>query len=278
MVRKFQKRASLLALLLCLTPNAFAWTDFGHRTIAEIANMNLTPEARAEVKRLLGTMSIGEASVWADNVRRDRPNTGPWHYKDFFFRPDRKRTANKPGEENAVWAIRKYSAILADRSQSDAVRSEALKWVLHFVGDIHQPLHAVSRETDALPKGDRGGNDFKILAPREMSNMQRPPTNLHALWDLGCGLFTGEGSPVQVAQTIEAAVPFAGLRGGRNLNPEDWAKESFGFAKSSSYSTEEGKEPTPEYLRASRQIITRRVAIAGYRLAQTLNKSLKPAR
>jgi S1/P1 Nuclease len=182
-------RTLFLSLLLTVSASSFGWNDVGHKTIVAIANARLSPEVRAEVTRLLAGMSLAEASVWADNVRRDRPATGPWHYKDTFFRRDGKPVKGKPGEENAVWAIRKFSAILGDKTKSDAERGEALRWVLHFVGDIHQPLHAVSFESDALTDGDAGGNRYKILAPSELKDMARPPENLHSLWDLGAGAF-----------------------------------------------------------------------------------------
>jgi S1/P1 Nuclease len=271
-------RTLFLSLLLMVSASSFGWNDVGHRTIVAIANARLTPEVRAEVTRLLAGMSLAEASVWADNVRRDRPATGPWHYKDTFFRRDGKPVKGKPGEENAVWAIRKFTAILGDKTKSDAERGEALRWVLHFVGDIHQPLHAVSFESDALADGDAGGNRYKILAPTELKDMARPPENLHSLWDLGAGTFRPGTSPDLLAQVISAALPAKKLKGSGDLNPDHWAKESFTAAKDVAYQTPDGAEPSAEYLANSRQTVVRRAALSGYRLAELLNRTLGASR
>jgi len=267
-------RTFLLTALAGLSAVASAWNDVGHRTIAAIANDHLTPSVRAEVERLLAGTSIQDGAVWADDVRRDRPNTGPWHYKDQYFRDDRRRVRNQPGLENAVWAIKRFTAVLADRMKSDAERGEALRWVLHFVGDIHQPLHAASRESVALPDGDRGGNSFRVGIAGQFSRMPRPPENLHALWDLGAGLFLPGTSPVQLSQTIQAALPIKSLRGVGDSSPDDWQRESFDIAKNFVYSTPENVPPSSEYLRESRERAIRRAALAGYRLAEVLNKAL----
>jgi hypothetical protein len=267
-------RTFLLTALAGLSAVASAWNDVGHRTIAAIANDHLTPAVRAEVERLLAGTSIQDGAVWADDVRRDRPNTGPWHYKDQYFRDDRRRVRNQPGLENAVWAIKRFTAVLADRTKSDAERGEALRWVLHFVGDIHQPLHAASRESVALPDGDRGGNSFRVGIAGQFSRMPRPPENLHALWDLGAGLFLPGTSPVQLSQTIQAALPIKSLRGVGDSSPDDWQRESFDIAKNFVYSTPENVPPSSEYLRESRERAIRRAALAGYRLAEVLNKAL----
>ena len=271
-------RTLVLGVLLTAVTPAFAWNEVGHRTIAAIAESRLSPTVKADVTRLLAGMSFGEASVWADNVRRDRPTTGPWHYKDTFFRRDGKPVKGKPGEENAVWAIRKFTAVLADKSKSDAERGEALRWIVHFVGDIHQPLHAVSFESDALPDGDAGGNRYKVLAPAELRNVPRPPENLHSLWDLGAGAFRTGTSPEALAQVIAAALPAKKLKGSGDLNPDLWAKESFNAAKDVAYQTPEGAEPSADYLATSRQTVVRRVALAGYRLAELLNRTLGTSR
>jgi hypothetical protein len=271
-------RTLVLGVLLSVGSTAFGWNDVGHRTIAAIADAKLSPSVKAEVTRLLAGMTIGEASVWADNVRRDRPTTGPWHYKDTFFRRDGKPVKGKPGEENAVWAIRRFTAILGDRTKSDAERGEALKWVLHFVGDIHQPLHAVSFESDVLSDGDAGGNRFKIRPPTELKDIPRPPDNLHSLWDLGAGAFRPGTSPDALAQVIAAALPAKKLKGSGDLNPDHWAKESFNAAKDVAYQTPEAVEPSAEYLSTSRQTVVRRAALAGYRLAELLNRTLGTSR
>ena len=284
------KRSLSALALLCIPILSSAWIDTGHMVVAAIAQKGLKPSVKAEVDRLL--MIGGDAkntdfittSPWADDIRRQRPNTGPWHYIDFHFRADGKPSANKPDDENAVWAIEKFSAVLQDKKNSDADRSEALRFLIHFVGDIHQPLHATARDTDANPKGDKGGNDFRITAPSVFSSDSRPPRNLHSFWDFAGGLYHGEQRPLsaegkayidQLAATVEARYPRKSLREAGDLKPEDWASESFAIAKEVVYATPEGGTPSDEYVKKAQEVSGKRLALAGYRLSALLNKLMK---
>ena len=266
------------------TALAGAWNATGHMVIAAIAQANLSPVARAETERLLkidatrpGSDDFVTVASWADEIRNDRKETGPWHYKDFFFRSDGKPAVNKPEPINAVSKIEEFTKVLADRSRPDAERAEALRFLIHLVGDVHQPLHATARETDALPKGDRGGNSFLILPP---DGAERGPKNLHSLWDGGAGLLqsypreTGRAVAVAQGRALMAALPKSSFPDESQMNPDKWAEESFAEAKAQVYSTEEGAMPSAEYLERSRALVARKLALAGYRLADLLNRSL----
>jgi hypothetical protein len=287
-MKPFRRLATILASVACAS--AHAWNDTGHMVIAAIAHRNLTPSAHSEAERLLKvggterTRDFFTASVWADDVRPEMRETGPWHFINFFFRADGKRPQGKPEPENAPVAIARFSAILADRARPDAERADALRFVLHFVGDIHQPLHSVARESEAHPKGDRGGNDFKIKPPRSFSYLDRPPTNLHWLWDSGAGLFDSIPRPLSAegrrrveaqADTLIAALPERTFRNVREQDPMRWARESFETAKRVSYALPEDSEPSDQYLRAARAAAAQRATLAGYRLADLLNRTLR---
>jgi len=283
------KRTLPLFALIGLTVLSQAWIDTGHMLVATIALRGLKPKVQAEADRLL---QIGAdpknadfitTSPWADDIRRQRPETGPWHYIDYHFRSDGKPDANKPDAENAVWAISKFSAILKDKSQPDAARSEALRFLIHFVGDIHQPLHATARDTDEHPAGDKGGNDFRITAPSVFNGINRPPRNLHAFWDFGGGLFQGEQRPLSaesktriddLATKLTTEYPAKSLRGVNDMNPDDWAKESFELSKTVVYNLQEGSTPSDDYVKKAQDVCGRRIALAGYRLAKLLNQLL----
>jgi len=282
-----------IAVLAVLTIAAAsqAWNAIGHMVIAAIAYKNLTPNVKAECDRLLKVNPDERATdfvstgPWADDVRNQRRETGPWHYIDFHFRADGKSAAGKPDAENVVWAINKFSAILKDQSKPDADRAEALRFLIHFVGDIHQPLHATARETDEHPTGDKGGNDFHIEAPDSFGNQNRGPRNLHSLWDSGAGLLTadarrpltadGTAKVETLASEIASKQPEKSFKAAHDLNPEHWAQESFGFDKSFVYSLPENSKPTDEYIKKAEDIASQRVALAGYRLANLLNDLLK---
>lgn len=277
-MRNFGKAwTSLLALgILAATQ---AWNGVGHQVIATVAYSKLSAKARKEADRLLAASTDGSPSFvisanWADEHRT--PTTGPWHYEDHHFRLDGKPDSNKPDQENAVWAIRRFSAVLADKSQSDAVRGQALRYLIHFVGDIHQPLHAATLDTEMHPDGDRGGNDFHIAAPDSLSG-GRPPKNLHALWDMGGGLFLSHsrepdaGQVSELAKSIEGTFNARHLHGLAKTDPETWALESFSDAKQTAYALAPNSVPSDEYLTKARKLSAERAARAGYRLATLLN-------
>jgi len=266
----------------------YAWNETGHMVIAALAKSKLSKKANAEADRLLkatgsGTMAdFIQTSTWADETRT--PQNGPWHYEDHYFRADGKPSANGPDAENAVWAIDKFTKVLADKSRPDAERAEALRYLIHFVGDIHQPLHATARETDAHPKGDRGGNDFPIDGMAAFPTLSRPPRNLHSLWDMGCGLFmydpnsrTPEGQArIQAFATdLTKQFPKKKLKNAGDRNAEHWSLESFAVCRTQVYSTPENAAPSTVYLEAGRKLSQQRAAYAGYRLADLLNRTLK---
>lgn len=281
-------RASVVIGLLSVNSWALAWNATGHMVIAAIARREMTPFAVSEADRLLkigGTETTNEfltASVWADDTRT--PETGPWHYINLHFRTDRQKTDNKPDPENAVVAIERFRKVLGDRSKLDAERADALRYILHFVGDLHQPLHAVARDSDENPKGDRGGNAFKIQPPAAMASTPRPPTNLHALWDSGVGLFpfidrplnSADRSRVEIqAQSLRASLPPESMPTVNDLNPMNWAKEGLEAAKRTVYDLREGTVPSQEYVQNGQTLSAKRATLAGYRLAMILNEALR---
>lgn len=286
---KLPLRIGLAAGLLAAASACFAWIDTGHMLVADIARMNLKPAVRDKIDALLKiggdakTQDMLGAACWADDVRRERRDTGPWHYIDQYFRLDGKPVINKPDVENVVWALNKFEPILKDKTRSAAERAEALRWILHFVGDIHQPLHCVSLETDAMPKGDKGGNDFHILPPTSMADMTRPITNLHTLWDFACGMYRGTERPLTpqtkssldvLASALMKKFPEKSLRETRILDPKKWAAEGLAVAKSDVYNLPMNTAPTEAYISKGIEICGRRITLAGYRLARLLNSLL----
>jgi len=286
-------RAVLVSACLATAVSAFGWVDTGHMVVASIAYEHLTPTAKAEAERLLkigGTDRTNDfisAACWADDIRRDRRETAPWHFIDIHFRQDGKPDTNKPDAENVVWAIDKFEKVLADKSAPDADRADALRFLLHFVGDVHQPLHATSRDTDTLPNGDAGGNRFRIEPPDIYANDSRPPRNLHIIWDLACGFLSeskmdfrplttdGRDQMKKLGDEAQEAYPMKSLPQARNLDPNVWANESFEQDVKFVYSLPEGSKPSDAYLAQGQKICEKRLALAGYRLSEVLNKILK---
>ena len=165
-----------LALALFAAP-VFAWGAQGHRLVGALAEAELTPAARADVAKLLAgepEPSLAGIANWADELRsNDRElarKSARWHFVNIGESDCQYEAARDcRGDDCVVEAIRKQAAILADPAQSIAARRDALKFVVHFVGDIHQPLHAGHAH-------DRGGNDVQV-------NEDGTGRNLHSLWD-----------------------------------------------------------------------------------------------
>lgn len=289
MIETKATKIALVAALAVVAASAHAWNAVGHMVIAAVADRELTPEVRAEVARLAKIGASPEnadpygAAVWADDVRRDRPESAPWHYASLYFRKDGKPVKGKPADENVIVAIRRFSAVLADRAKPDAERAEALRWVMHFVGDVHQPLHAVTFESDAHAEGDRGGNAYALLPAKRFGDPERAPHQMHSLWDLGVGLFpsiprplTPETSAIvrRQADTLIAALPPETFPERAEADPAKWAEESHALAVDVAYSVPEGTEPTEAYLAKGENVAARRATLAGYRLADLLNRLL----
>lgn len=169
-----------LALAFLVVPqDAFAWGRLGHRLVAALAWDDLTPQARAQIATLLEgetDPTLPGIASWADELRDNDPQLGKrtakWHYvniaEDDCHYDAARHCANG---DCVVEAIRAQTAILSDAKRSKAERLQALKFVVHFIGDVHQPLHAGYGR-------DKGGNDFQV-------NLDGRGTNLHSLWDSG---------------------------------------------------------------------------------------------
>ena len=164
--------ASLAAAALFASP-AFAWGKTGHRVVAEVATHYLTPEAEAAVKDLLGPESLAETADWPDFMRSNpdefwRREASPWHYvtipKDKLY-----NDVGAPPEGDAVTALAHFREMALDESQPLEQRQLALRFIVHIVGDLQQPLHAGNGT-------DRGGNFFTCYFFEEL-------TNLHEVWD-----------------------------------------------------------------------------------------------
>ncbi len=273
---------------LALAASSFGWIDTGHMVIASIGEGRLDAAAWDECTRLLKVGGTDKAKdflssgCWADDTKTKE--NGPWHYIDIPYRPDGKPPTTKPDEQNVVWAINHFSDILKNKKNPDADRADALRYLIHFVADIHQPLHGTQLESDEFPQGDRGGNSIKIKTGELFKSMERPPTNLHFLWDMGCGIFMPGDFPRPLTAESEGKIRIQGLDLTakypptqfndqiKDLDPMNWAKESYATAKNFVYTIRTGGEIDLLYITSGKTIAGQRAALAGYRLAALLNK------
>ena len=266
---KLTNAALSLVLLAGISPaGALAWGNDGHKIVCEIAFQNLTPEAKLMTDGLVrgsGYQSFSESCTWADKVRRDRRETAGWHFVN--VPPDQRAVAfNRdcgPPRRCAIWAIRGSHQTLANRSSSPKKRREALFFVSHFVGDIHQPLH-VSHSRD------RGGNSLNV-------NFLGRKTNLHTVWDSRILVAAGFRSRGGVARLLRIT-PWQ-RRGWSTYDLVGWANESLFRARRFAYRDVGGREIKTghqlggTYLRRRKGVVGLGLQQGGVRLAFLLNEA-----
>jgi hypothetical protein len=272
--------ALLLMAALLVPQTARAWNDTGHMLVAEIAYQRLSPSAKARVEALVAIQAEPEnstfvtASCWADDLKRyDVHAYDTWHYIDMPFSPDNTPLPPLPKDENVVWAMKQCISTLHNPRVPDVEKARMLRFLIHFVGDVHQPLHCVSRYTQQHPSGDRGGNDFKLQGIPGV-------TNLHAYWDDGIGLFTHVARPLAaddttlktLADAIVADFPPDSLPEWKDSTFTDWVSEGENLARTLCYDLPENAPPPADYIARARPAARKRIALAGYRLADLLNQ------
>ncbi len=274
------------AILLFTTGASQAWGPEGHAIVADMAQQHLDPAAAAAVAALLqqeGLNRLDEISSWADANRKTMPGTGSWHYVDIPLAADDYVAARDcPAGDCVVARIDHYAQVLADRSATPRARLEALKWVVHLVADIHQPLHA---EDD----NDKGGNTVQVQFFGRGSN-------LHAVWDGGIirqalGLVPGpnysfDHAVVQSdAMKLDAAITPAQREAWTPSGPLSalgeeaigWADESHRLAQQVAYTDlakPSGEAWSQRYQLKAWPVVETRLQQAGVRLAAVLNEAL----
>ena len=271
--RGMTRRLLAFALLLAVASPAFAWGRLGHRLVADLAQDELTPKTRAAVDRLLAgepDPTLAGIANWADQLRGSDPDLGKrsskWHYADIAENgcADYEPPRDCPNGDCVIEAIRAQTAILADASQPIEARRQALKFVVHFIGDAHQPLHAGFAR-------DKGGNTVQVRIP--VAGGGDKGGNLHSLWDSGLIEYTGLDEPAYLARL--RALPLA-VDVPKTVLPPDspaWAQQSCRIAtKPGVYPASPTIDAT--YVATWTPLIDEQLRRAGTHLAQVLNAAL----
>lgn len=275
------KRLLPALILLAVAAPAFGWSKQGHQLVGSLAESDLTPTARAEVARLLAgepDPTLAGVSTWADEMRAESrrganalgERSTRWHYVNF---PDKgcQYDAGRdcPDGNCVIGAITAQAAILADERRSDEDRRNALKFVVHFVGDAHQPMHAGLAS-------DRGGNNFQ-LNYRGKGAPEGQGTNLHGTWDYWLLQSAGLDNAAYLDKLRQQ--PLARDTSFGVASPAlEWTMESCALIASEAiYPSTRRRNITDDYLDKHRPTAERRVRQAGARLAALLNGALDPA-
>lgn len=249
--------------LLMATP-VQAWSAFGHRLVGLLAQEQLSPQARAEVDALLALepgVDLGTIAAWADEVR-DQPEyrfTAPFHYVNFRDGScDYVPARDCANGDCIIGALERYTRVLGDAARPSAERLEALKFLVHFTGDVHQPMHAGNRD-------DRGGNRFQVRVAGEGSN-------LHAVWDYH--LLQSAG--LKMKPYRERLAPQVAAIEVEPMDFVMWAESSCALLEASAiYPARPGRLPAG-YLDTHRPLAEARVVLAAARLAALIERTLVP--
>lgn len=275
LARRRLGRAGWIALLLAaltvvvLPRSAWAWGRNGHRAATRLAESRLTPEARAIIRDLLEPgESLADASTWADENSRSIPGSGAWHFVNVPITAGSYSSSRDcRGGACVVGKLAEFRKILADPTAPKARRRMALRYVVHLVEDVHQPMHVGDRR-------DRGGNALQLQFFRDEF------TNLHQVWDSGL-LRQGFRNEREVTDALFNLARKPEAQKWLGGTAEDWANESLEAARQaymipgSRSQLQSGARLGREYQDANLPVAVERLARAGMRLSEVLNHDLK---
>jgi nuclease S1 len=259
--------------LFAVAAPALAWGPEGHSIVAEIAQRHLTPAAASQVRDILGNnASLASISSWADDYRALHIETSRWHFVDIPVEADDYDEARDcaPSSEGdcVIHALARNLRDLTSAESTPSQRQQALKFIVHFVGDVNQPLHTV--------KELQGYNQMAVCYFSSPAKNDCVATNLHTVWDVGLirSIFYGWGGYVDYLEnqwipSQDSAALSAGT-------PVDWALEAHKAAREIAVAgVNMNDQLGADYLAAVRPTLDRQLAVAGLRLAAMLNQALE---
>ncbi|MCR8560308.1 S1/P1 nuclease [Mucilaginibacter sp. BJC16-A38] len=246
---------------LCLIGTSIAlisWGFKGHRAVATIAQKHLTSNTAYVVSAYLKGESMAEVATWADENKSS--TTAPWHFLNLPLGLTHEQFVKfvSESDNNVYTAILKTEASLKDKSLAPDQKNEALKYLIHLVGDAHQPMH-ISR------KEDKGGNTIQV-------RFDNKGTNLHSLWD--SKLIDHEGlTEAEMVRTYDVATA-AEIRQWQADSPMEWIWESYQVSSELYAQVKTGQDIDDAYYQKYIPVIRKRINQAGIRLAGELNRLL----
>ena len=237
--------------------------------MACFSKIAITPDIRRSNK--LSTLySAYNAELQSNLIPFQNQAIRNWHFINFRFDPENRACDFIKRHDNVVWAINLLIQSY-NHASNDTGKALVLSSLLHYVADIHQPLHTIARDRDAGTGclSDLGGNRFCISEPRN-NGVCRSNKNLHAYWDRNAGAWTKGNNLSKYVKQLKSATKKIDLAED-SLDPYEWAKESWSYAEFA-YGTPEGKEPGRAYRAEAQKIIMNRMVLAAVRLKLLIEK------
>lgn len=291
----------VVVIAVCwMNRRAEAWGPEGHGIIGVIAEHYLTPNTREQLEELLDEQRIcdPEISCWPDIIRGTEeydeiyPNNGKWHYIDWdvSLRYSKEFELTPPeGEDHLVAQITRWQQVLASPKFSREKKLDALRFLVHFVGDVHQPLHCAYRYGDMggnmLPVNSFSGTHYSFDADTPMDY----PPSLHSVWDTSLVLeLTGSHRFKRYARNLRREIKKDDLNRWQQGEPMDWAVDSYWIARKKAYRWTNGQSvpfkwsrpgmdlTSANYIDSHLPLVSEQLKKGGVRLARLLNEALDP--
>lgn len=253
----------IFAALMLVSASASAYGPTGHRVIAELASRHLSPEAKAAVEAILGDEFMAEAATWPDEMRSNpsdffRKVAGVYHYVNLPDGVTYEESEKNPAGD-AVTALANFTAILKDENAAKEDKALALRFIIHIVGDLHQPLHAGRAE-------DRGGNRITVVWFEEMSN-------LHKVWDED--LIDHKGlSFTEWTNFLDRKIKPKHIKAWQQSGPTDWLGELISY-RGDIYESSKKGILSWDYVYKYTPLLKSQLSKGGIRLAGYLNEIFK---
>jgi len=313
MIEVLKRAVMLSSILIAGIFPVFGWDGTGHKISAYIAWQQMTPAARERVIKILTEapedsqlaalyMTYGSqnaetqkrdffmaASTWADiirdrnfAVRYKKYHKTNWHYDDAFWTRKGDKIEYLPAPEDGgqgLARLEEFSKVITSNAK-DEEKAIAIAWILHLIGDLHQPLHTSARVTETEPKGDMGGNLFLL---RPQGTLRSDQVNLHWYWDSIIGRNVPNSANAcdsaylePIAQKIMKEYPFAKMEKRLDADVfEAWVKDSLTYAQHDVFSPDlkRFEMPSEKYKKKAYEVARLRLAMAGYRMADMFNRA-----
>lgn len=215
------------------------------------------------------------SSVWADDIKTHGFNFfNTWHYQDSYFSTDGTPLPKPYNSGKAFYALNKHLSLVNNEMTTDYEKVFALRFLIHIIGDLHQPMHNISRVTSKFPRGDLGGNFFRLNDEKY--------SNLHSLWDSGLKLLPEFKRPLSddksswlsiYSEELMASYPLSSFsKDIMTASYKQWQADNIDLVKAYVYTNiEPNTRPNEDYLTNNQEIVKKQLVLAGYRLANALN-------
>lgn len=270
---------AIFFIFIFISPRLFAWNQAGHALIILIAYEQLSPDEKNQLLKLISWEPHHKASIttlllaatWPDYIKgRGVTAFNSWHYKDAgFVLSNAVRKSSRQTQEDLLWAI-ELAQLKIRENPTPLTTAVFLRFLIHFFGDLHQPLHTISLYNHLFPNGDRGGNLYHIF-------FREKQTNLHVIWDQCFGLLNHHSfaSLFPLAKHLETRYPITNfsviaLQG----EPIQWFNQTHAIAISFVYTQPYAKNISFSYQKKGKNICARQLVLAAYRLSYLLKEVL----